>query len=95
MATHFQDALRKIAAFFDHNTQTTYTPSEIAKILAKHKQRWNLPQNLTQDEFVNTLPHRTKLETIDFALAAGPTITRFTWGTHSPYKLALSLRTNS
>jgi hypothetical protein len=83
-----------IAGYFERYPRKILSSTDIAKILAQHRQVWRLPQDTTTPKFINFLLNNTQLHLIKMESESHPNarlITKYSWGEPSPYMLGAEL----
>ncbi len=93
MPSRFQVALRDIRSRLEQDNRVIFQRNDLGEILRAEREGWRLAKSMTTASFIEELLKRTKLHRVVFESEAGYAgITRYTWGTVNPYRLALSLR---
>jgi predicted transcriptional regulator of viral defense system len=72
-----------------------YTARELSKILAEHRRAWHLSDSTKPADFVAFLTKHGELRARKLRSTYGGTITRYTWGSASPYEAALTIKPNA
>jgi hypothetical protein len=77
---------------FDASDKRIFTFSELGTILRAERTTWHLADSLTQSRFIGFLLQQSKLHELLLTSEGFGEVTRYGWGTFSPFELALSLR---
>ena len=73
-----------------------YARSDIGEILTENRSFWRLAERTTVEQFINYLIENASLKKYELRSENyGKTITRYSWGEVSPYRLALSIKNGS
>jgi len=86
-------AQTEILAFFSAGPKTIFSEDELAGVLFTNKHGWRLPDSAGLSKFIAFLGSHGQLQTHVFRSEAyGRDITRYSWGTPSPYAIAIALK---
>lgn len=85
-----------IFAHFDAAQKSVYTQAEMAGVLNEQRSFWRLALRTSTLEFITFLVEQRRLTKVEFrADEYNQIVTRYAWGSLSPYSLAISLRKSS
>src|ERR1043166_5495445 len=87
----------KVLEHFLNERHIIYKYSDLAKILVENRSRWGLPVMASVREFINFLKKEGKLREINLLpeRLIGLPLTRYAWGSTSPFLIALSVKPKS
>lgn len=92
MRTRLELAQPQIRRYFDGSTSRVYQEFDLGKILTANRAAWHLGENVSRRDFVTFLTERLQLRKVQLQSKDYGPISRFTWGSVTPFELALSLR---
>lgn len=84
-----------ILALFNAAATKVYAARELAKILVEHRKAWHLSASTKAADFIAFLTREGELRTRKLRSTYDRIITRYTWGSASPYEAALSIKPNA
>jgi predicted transcriptional regulator of viral defense system len=88
-------ATTDVLALFNAAATKVYAARELAKILAERRRAWHLSDSTKLADFVAFLTKHGELRARKLRSTYGEIITRYTWGSASPYEAALSIKPNA
>jgi hypothetical protein len=92
--SHFRKSQAAIERFFDKAHVSIYTATSLHAAIAQHRSAWHLGRVAIAD-IAELLLDESRLKLVRLGSAHYAPISRYTWGSPSPFELALSLRPNS
>ena len=88
-------AASAISSFFEESRKHVYTESDLGEILSQNRALWKIPDYVNLTRFITFLADNGKLSLVHVVSEHYRSVTRYIWGTASPYAVALSLRPSS
>jgi predicted transcriptional regulator of viral defense system len=84
--------LRIVRRTFDSRTQNVFRPSDIARIFRENREPWGLQPSAGLKSVINGVLENTQLGRVILRSRAYGNVKLYTWGTASPFQIALALR---
>jgi hypothetical protein len=78
-------AASAISNFFDQSQKHVFAEGELGAILGENRAAWNLPDYINTGRFIGFLSDAGKLSVVKVASGHYRSVTRYIWGTASPF----------
>jgi hypothetical protein len=84
-----------IVKFFDENSRSVYTKSDLTRVLASNRGFWRLTQGTGANYFISFLIEKASLRELRLTSSNYSGFVRYAWGEVSAYQVALSVKPRS